>query len=145
MFMTRHATAAAIMAATAVLMLSLSVAATAPADLAAGEASYAKCLGCHSPEYNRTGPLHCGLLGRPAASVESYSYSAAMRDADLVWNAETLDRFLAAPLTMVPGTSMGFAGIPDDAERRNLIAWLATLDASSDQCRDVLSNRSGSP
>lgn len=68
-----------------------------------------------------------------------------MRDADLVWNAETLDRFLAAPLKMVPGTSMGFVGIPDDEERQNLIAWLATLNASSDLCRDVLSNENGSP
>lgn len=126
-------------------MLSLSVAATPPADLAGGEASYAKCMGCHSPEYNRTGPLHCGLLGRKSASVASYTYSEAMRDADLVWNAETLDRFLAAPLKMVPGTSMGFVGIPDDEERQNLIAWLATLNASSDLCRDVLSNENGSP
>lgn len=89
--------------------------------------------------------MHCGLFGRVSAGVESYDYSEAMRDAGLVWDVETLDRFLAAPLKVVPGTSMGFAGIPDDEERRNLIAWLATLNASSDQCRDVLSNRIGSP
>lgn len=141
---TRLDAAAAILAATVPFLLSLPVAATPPADLAAGEASYAKCLGCHSPEYNRTGPLHCGLLGRASAGLESYDYSQAMRDADLVWNAETLDRFLAAPLKVVPGTSMGFVGIPSDEERRNLIAWLATLNASSDRCRGVLSKRTGS-
>lgn len=141
----RHPAAAAILASIVPTILSLPVAATPPADLAAGEASYAKCIGCHSPDYNRTGPLHCGLFGRVSAGVQSYDYSEAMRDAGLVWDAETLDRFLAAPLKVVPGTSMGFAGIPDDEERRNLIAWLATLTASSDQCRDVQSNQTGSP
>jgi cytochrome c len=61
-----------------------------------------------------------------------------MRNAAITWDADTLNRFLAAPLPMLPGTSMGFAGIADDAERRNLIAWLATLDPSSELCRDVL-------
>ena len=145
MFMTRYATVTAILTAIVFPMLSLSVAATPTANLAAGQTSYAKCMGCHSPEYNRTGPLHCGLLGRKSASVRSYTYSAAMRTANLVWNAETLDRFLAAPLKVVPGTSMGFVGIPDDEERRNLIAWLATLSASSDTCRNVLSTQTGSP
>lgn len=126
-------------------MLSLSVYAGPPADLAAGEASYVKCFACHSPDYNRTGPLHCGLLGRESATVQSYDYSEAMRAAKLVWTADTLDQFLQAPLEMVPGTSMGFMGLPNDEERRNLIAWLATLDASSDKCRDLLSKRSGSP
>tara|TARA_R110000782_G_scaffold22038_1_gene58882 strand:+ start:576 stop:884 length:309 start_codon:yes stop_codon:yes gene_type:complete len=100
-------------------------------------------MGCHSPEYNRTGPLHCGLFGRESAAVQGYNYSEAMRDAGLVWNADTLDRFLESPLTMLPGTSMGFAGIPDQTERRNLIAWLATLNASSDTCRDALTANGG--
>jgi len=112
--------------------------ATAPAvDLAAGEAAYARCAGCHSPERSRTGPLHCGLLGRSAGSVPGYGYSEAMRDSGIVWTRLSLDRFLAAPLQMVPGTTMGFAGIADDGERRNLVAWLATLDRSSPLCRDM--------
>jgi cytochrome c len=61
-----------------------------------------------------------------------------MRAAGLIWDSVTLERFLAAPLTMLPGTTMGFAGISDDEERRNLIAFLATLDRSSELCRDVL-------
>ena len=36
-----------------------------------------------------------------------------------------LDRFLADPMKAVPGTSMGYAGIPEAAERRDLIAYLA--------------------
>lgn len=128
---------------TALLLLSLPVAATPPPDLQAGRQAYAKCMGCHSPAYNRTGPLHCGLLGRESASVEAYDYSEAMRDADVTWDRDTLDSFLAAPLAMLPGTSMGFAGISDASERRNLIAWLATLDASSELCRGIMSNPKG--
>ncbi len=139
----RTPTPAAVLAASVFFLLSLPVAATSKPDLAAGQESYAKCIGCHSPSYNRTGPLHCGIVGREAASVEGYNYSQAMREARIVWDADTLDRFLTAPLTMLPGTSMGFAGIPDAEERRNLIAWLASLDASSDACRDVLPLKPG--
>ena len=104
------------------------------ADIEAGRKVYDKCIACHSPERNRTGPLHCGLLGRKAGTVEGYGYSDAMRSAAIVWSPETLDRFLQAPLDVIPGTSMGFAGLPDEAERRQLIAWLTMLTPSSEQC-----------
>lgn len=135
--------AVAILAATVSFPLSLPVAATTPPDLTAGEASYTKCVGCHSPAYNRTGPLHCGLLGRKSGTVRGYDYSPAMRAAGLTWDSDTLERFLAAPLAMLPGTTMGFAGIFDDEERRNLVAWLATLNRSSELCRNVLPAANG--
>jgi cytochrome c len=47
-----------------------------------------------------------------------------MKRADIVWTARTLDRFLANPARTVPGTSMTYAGVPDPAERRALIAYL---------------------
>lgn len=122
---------------TVLLSVSLGAFASQQGDLVAGMRSYAKCLACHSPEYNRTGPLHCGLLGRKAGSVKGYAYTNAMRGSGITWDVDTLNTFLSAPLEMVPGTSMGFAGISDDTERRNLIAWLATLDASADACRDL--------
>lgn len=103
-------------------------------DVDAGRVVYEKCIACHSPERNRTGPLHCGLVGREAGTVEGYEYSDAMRTAAIVWNADTLNRFLEAPLEMIPETSMGFAGLADETERRQLIAWLATLTASSKYC-----------
>ena len=135
--------AASVLATMAFFLLSLPAMAAPPADITAGQASYSKCMACHSPEYNRTGPMHCGLVGRLSASVDSYAYSDAMRAANLVWTSETLDRFLAAPLAMVPGTTMGFAGIADAQERRNLIAWLATLNSASDACREVLTEGGG--
>lgn len=107
------------------------------ADVAAGRVVYEKCIACHSPERNRTGPLHCGLLGREAGTVEGYGYTDAMRSTAIVWNIETLSRFLEAPLKMIPGTLMGFAGLADATERRQLIVWLGTLNASSEHCRGV--------
>jgi cytochrome c len=124
-----------LLAATAFPLLSLSAdcVATRP-DPDAGEQVYARCLACHSPDRNRTGPMHCGLFGRVSGTASGSDYSDAMRAAAIIWNSDTLDRFLEAPLAMVPGTSMGFAGIADRDERRKLIAWLATLTASSPLC-----------
>ena len=44
--------------------------------------------------------------------------------AGLIWNEETLDRFLKNPIKMLPGTRMTYAGISDDKERRDLIGYL---------------------
>lgn len=95
-----------------------------PAQIKAGEAVYSRCLACHALAYDRTGPRHCGLFGRRAGSVKGFAYSEAMKKSDIVWNARTLDRFLANPTAVVPGTTMTYAGITDAAERRDLIAYL---------------------
>jgi cytochrome c len=102
----------------------LLVAALAGGDPVAGEVVYSRCLGCHAVQYNRTGPKHCGVLGRRAGNVPGYEYSAAMKSSKLVWNENTLDRFLADPLKTVPGTTMTYAGVPDPRERADLIAYL---------------------
>lgn len=102
----------------------------APGDPVAGEKIYERCLACHALAYDRTGPRHCGLFGRSAGSVPGFEYSDAMRRSGIVWNAKTLDRFLADPIGTVPGTTMGYAGVPDPQERSDLIAWLAKAGAS---------------
>jgi len=100
----------------------------------AGNQIYASCIACHSPERNRTGPRHCGLFGRKSGSVSGFEYSTAMREASIIWNTETLDRFLESPLTIVPGTTMGFAGIKDDKKRQDLIAYLKSVSDSPGIC-----------
>jgi cytochrome c len=99
-------------------------AAATPANLRAGEAVYARCMACHALAWDRTGPHHCGLFGRRAGSVPGFPYSEAMKKSEIVWSARTLDRFLADPTKVVPGTTMGYAGVKDDGERAALIAWL---------------------
>ena len=103
-------------------------------DPARGGAIHERCLACHALAYDRTGPRHCGLLGRRAGSVAGFNYSGAMRHSLLVWDAQTLDRFLADPLEAVPGTSMGYAGIADRQERADLIAYLRQVNTSA-KCR----------
>ena len=100
------------------------LAALALGDAKAGEDVYSRCLGCHAVEYNRTGPKHCGVIGRRAGSVPGYDYSPAMKNSGIVWNERTLDRFLADPPQTVPGTTMTYAGVPEAKDRADLIAYL---------------------
>jgi cytochrome c len=119
----------------AVLLLSALPAAAAAAggpaagDPGRGAAVYERCQACHSLERNRTGPKHCGLLGRAAGGVAGFSYSKALKDSGIVWDAESLDRFLENPFKAVPGTRMGYAGVKDPQERADLIAFLAAAGA----------------
>lgn len=124
--------------ATALLALaavtSLPAGAAPLGDPARGEALYARCLACHALAYNRTGPKHCGLFGRRAGGVAGFRYSPAMARADIVWDGNTLDRFLTNPTAMIPDTAMGYAGIADAQERADLIAWLRQASASPAEC-----------
>ena len=108
--------------------------AAAPGDPAAGAAVYDRCLACHALAYNRTGPKHCGLIGRRAGSVPGFAYSPAMTASGIVWSPETLDRFLADPLGIVPGTSMTYDGVKDPQARADLIAFLVQTSASGETC-----------
>ncbi len=104
-------------------------------DPSLGESVYQQCVACHAASYNRVGPLHCGLLGRRAGSIPDFEYSQAMNDVGFVWNEETLDAFLRSPTTYVPGTTMGFYGVKDEKDRRNLIAYLSSLTETSPSCQ----------
>src|SRR5207248_9708658 len=96
-------------------------------DPAHGEKIYGRCFACHAIDRDRTGPRHVGLFGRRAGSVPDFPYSPAMKKAGasgLIWNDETLDKFLQSPTKFVPGTRMGYAGVKDDQERADLLAYL---------------------
>ncbi len=87
------------------------------------------CAICHEvvAGKNRTGPSLFGIVGRPAGSVPNFSYSNGNKASGLTWDTATLDRYLIAPRTVVPGTKMSYGGQKDDQKRRDLIAYLATL------------------
>ena len=88
-----------------------------------------QCAICHSvqPGRNLIGPSLDGIVGRKTGSEPGYTYSTANKNANLVWTPEELDKYLAAPRTVVPGTKMPYAGLQDAAKRADLIAYLATL------------------
>jgi cytochrome c len=102
--------------------------ALAAPDAMRGEAIYARCLACHALAYDRVGPRHCGLLGRRAGSVRDFAYSPAMKQSAIVWDEKALDRFLAAPMKALPGTTMTYDGVPDRRQRADLIAYLRQID-----------------
>ena len=70
------------------------------------------------------GERHQGVVGRKAASIPGFAYSTAMKSSGLTWDEATLDRFLQGPTKLVPGTRMGFAGVPEERDRADLIAYL---------------------
>ena len=72
------------------------------------------------------GPVLAGVFGRPAASVPRFGYTKALSASHLTWDASTLDRFLAGPGLLVPGTTMAVI-VANQADRGDLIAFLATL------------------
>lgn len=123
-----------------------SAAADTPADdaYARGARVYERCAACHALEWDRTGPRHCGLIGRRAGSVPGFPYSPAMRRAGFVWDERTLDRFLRSPLTAVPGTSMGYDGVKDDAERQDLIVFLREVNGTA-PCRKLSADAAQRP
>ncbi len=107
-------------------------AAHAEGDAAAGKKVFNKCKACHfaDKKKNKVGPYLVGVFGRKAASVEGFRYSKAMQAKGaegLVWNEETLDKYLAAPKKFIPGNKMAFAGLKKPEDRANVIAYLKTL------------------
>ena len=119
---------------TATLLGLSGIAGATSGDPDAGAKIYDRCLACHALTYNRTGPKHCGLIGRRAGSIAGFDYSPAMIDSGIVWSPETLDRFLADPLAAVPGTFMTYDGVKDPQERADLIAFLVQASDSSETC-----------
>ncbi len=103
-----------------------------------GESVYARCAACHALAFDRVGPRHCGLFGRRAGSVQGFAYSPAMKQSAIVWDEKALDRFLAAPMKAIPGTTMTYDGVPDRRERADLIAYLRQVDRTP-ACRESTS------
>lgn len=92
-------------------------------DAAAGQDLFLdRCVTCHIPEGGGQGPSLKGVYGRPAASVEGFAYSAALKASGLTWTGPALDRFLTDPGAAVPGTAMPIR-ITDAGQRADLISY----------------------
>ena len=100
--------------------------------LALGERLFGQCKACHSTEKGRhkVGPSLAGIAGRKAGSAEGYKYSKAMKDADFIWDENTLDMHLSDVKGFVPGNKMAVLfrrNIQDASTRRVLIEYLLSL------------------
>lgn len=99
----------------------------AAADIAAGQAEFNKCKICHTVEdggRNTVGPNLHGIFGRKAGTGDKFLYSEAMKNSGIVWDDQTMAKYLRSPREVVPGGKMAFPGIKDDDEIANLLAYL---------------------
>lgn len=101
------------------------------ADAAAGETVFKRfCTACHiatADGRRGVGPTLFGVVGRKSGSIDGFRYSNANKNANITWTPEILDKYLTNPKDVVPGTIMTFAGVKNDTDRANLIAYLQTL------------------
>lgn len=125
--------------AAAALLLAHSAAAqaaAAPAAAAAltgnseaGKAAFRKCASCHQVGPSARGgfgPKLTGVIGRKAGSTTDYRYSAAMKNANIIWTEQNLAAFLKAPSDFLPGNNMRFWGIGNAQQVADLLAYLRT-------------------
>ena len=96
-------------------------------DTALGQQAFGMCSACHALSAGapqREGPHLQNIFGRRAASLSGFNYSPALQQTQWLWNAELLDRWLANPRRVLPGTTMTFVGLKSPAERAALICYL---------------------
>lgn len=100
--------------------------ASAEGDPAAGERVFRQCQACHviDAEQNRVGPHMVGIFGREAGTVEGFKYSDAMAGSGIVWEEDTIAAYLADPRGYVPGNRMAFAGLRQEQQIADVIAYM---------------------
>jgi cytochrome c len=99
-------------------------------DVAQGEKLFKQvCFTCHTAEAgkNKIGPSLFGVVGRKAGSVAEFSYSSAMKDSNVTWDEEALDKYLTDPRKFVAGNKMAYVGLKKPEQRAEVIAYLKTL------------------
>ena len=92
-----------------------------------GKAVFNQCKACHQvgPEAkNGVGPILNGIVGRKAGEGAAYNYSDANKNSGLTWDEATFKEYIKNPRAKIPGTKMVFAGIQNETEIDNLIAYL---------------------
>ncbi len=113
------------------LTFTTSVLSAETCDIDLAKKVYGICAACHGQpdtENPPLGPSLKGLFGRESGTLSGFIYSVAMEKAEITWDEDSLNTYLEAPMTVVSGTSMAFAGIRDEHQRKNLICWLANFE-----------------
>ena len=98
-------------------------------------ASVAKqCQACHNFQEGqgpKVGPDLYGIVDRTVASASGFNYTSALKGAAQKlggkWSFDALNKWLTKPSTVAPGTAMTFAGLANEKQRADLIAYLDTL------------------
>ena len=111
-----------------------------PGSAAAGKDVFERrCTGCHALDQNREGPKMRGVYGRTSGQLDGFPYSPALKNAHIIWDDATLDRWLTDPDAFVSGNNMDFR-VTKQQERQDLIRFLkesARTDAASAPARSL--------
>ncbi|MCA3564603.1 MAG: cytochrome c family protein [Methylocystis sp.] len=117
------------LAASALVFAAMAAVPAAAQDIAAGEKIFLQCRTCHQigeNAKNAVGPQLNGLFAnRKAGTAEGYSYSNAYKTLDKVWTVENFTTYIKDPRGVTPGTKMVYAGLKDETQIANLIAFLS--------------------
>ena len=91
------------------------------------------CGQCHqlNAGLNKKGPQLMNIYGAPAAELEDYTYSEGLKKSGWVWDAKTLDPYIADAEKAMPNSKMLSNPMPDAKERVDVIAYLSTLRAAA--------------
>jgi cytochrome c len=99
-------------------------------DAAKGKTVAQRCMICHRVEKdggNGLGPNLFGVVGRKAGTAANFPYSAAMKGSGITWTPDKLTAYITHPAQIVPGNRMAFAGISDQGQVGDVVAYLSTL------------------
>jgi len=122
-----------------IVVLAATGAALAEPDASKGEIVFKKCMACHAigpGAKTKVGPPLNGIVGAKWAHFEGYAYSQDIKDgaaAGKVWDVATLDNYLTNPKVLAPKGKMAFAGVKNEEERADLIAFLSQFDAEGNK------------
>ena len=119
------------LSALAVIVLSAASSTARAQDVAAGKASFNKCMACHAigeGAKNKVGPELNGLDGRKSGTAPGYSYSDANKNSGITWSEAEFKDYIKDPKAKIPGTKMIFPGIKNEKEANDLWAFLAQYD-----------------
>jgi cytochrome c len=95
-----------------------------------GKRLFLQCAACHESgpsTITKIGPNLHGVFGRPVASLAGFNYTASLKSQKFTWDEAHLNQWIQRPTAIAPGTAMAFAGIPDENDRRAIIAFLKSI------------------
>ncbi len=111
-----------------VLAIAATEAAAQSGDAARGERLFnQQCKACHTVEKdgrNGIGPNLHGVFGSKAGAVQGFSFSEAMQKSGIVWDDKAMAEYLKDPKTRVPDGKMVYAGLKQQAQLDDMIAYL---------------------
>jgi len=116
----------------AVAVAAVSAGAANAQDATAGATQFKKCAPCHDigpTAKNKVGPELNGIDGRHSGMAPNFNYSDANKNSGITWNEETFLEYIKDPKAKIPNTKMAFAGIKNEADAKNLWAYLKQYDA----------------